>query len=65
MEAHGENILVCPITNGNQVLDNMNLSYPYDYQLALGIIFALAAGFRILSFFFLQYQTNKGVKKDQ
>jgi len=65
LESHGEEVSICPITNGNQVLENLNLTYPFDYQEAIGVIAGLTVGFRLLSFIFLHYQTQKGVKKDQ
>lgn len=61
----GGEIKVCPITDGQQVLDSMDFTYVSDYWMGIGILLGLFVFFRLLALLALIYQTRKALKKTQ
>ena len=56
---------ICSITSGNQVLQELNMTYPSDLWVAIGVLAGLTVLFRLLAFVFLIFQTKRDAKKDQ
>jgi len=59
------NVEICPITNGNQVLETLGFTYPVDYWVGIVVIFGLFVFFRVLAYIFLLIQTARALKHNQ